>query len=609
MQTLAMSVDSITLDESDWLPTEIFQQILLCLSPNDPSTIPTILNCMQCSKRFYSMASFPLIWRRQYLHRWTLSDPGHEAARVTECKGDWSRMYAVRARRDIDVVSIVREMSIAHEGRLLQAQNVAKVYGKDCWNVLKSLADNGMDSQRFAEAYWAGQLREAMVRKDSYECLLKLHDDGNSCTFEEGLSTLSSFFGIHYDEIGAILDNLADRCRQFLEQQGIPLPGSPRCELGRLSVEICRWMRMEGFVAAEGDAYYRVAGNFLHEVLHSHRSTLPLSLVCVFVSLGQRIGLKAYPVNFPGHVLAWVGLSTDGDEHIHVDVYGSSTQPIITPADINRIFTSYGVDPAEYSSLLGPANTLVMVKRALNNVIASVRRPPVNANPFWFRQRVYSGVALVQAILAHNNAAAWRLNVIAVGITTLTNMHYPLDAVVALEPLLAVRFPESDLSHLKKEISKANGKPAPEIVLRRDDLTNPNYFVGMVVRQESHDGSPQQQIGIIVGWRRNGAIIEYTCPQTCFHMRYDSYSFAEEQHFVPIRCDTKEGAHVLLKALLRESENAGRYFVDSTVSNSGCIWLVPGDELRASFPDDLEAGRAWMEREDQTSVPELDLRL
>lgn len=67
--------------------------------------------------------------------------------------------------------------------------------------------------------------------------------------------------------------------------------------------------------------------NFPHHFLTTHRRTLPLSLVCVFVSIARRLGVNAYPVRSTPHVTAYL-------EGISVNVCTGTTGTRLEISDI-----------------------------------------------------------------------------------------------------------------------------------------------------------------------------------------------------------------------------------------------------------------------------------
>jgi Transglutaminase-like superfamily len=135
-------------------------------------------------------------------------------------------------------------------------------------------------------------------------------------------------------------------------------PEDRRYDRVAICLDICGWMRSQGFVAAMGksnivhlctsfsmtlvtsDTYHDMRNHFL---LTTHRKTLLLSLIGVFIAISNRLGIPSKAVGFPGHVHAFVPLSLEAsssrihispyydalNKGIHVNVFNSNTAPLI----------------------------------------------------------------------------------------------------------------------------------------------------------------------------------------------------------------------------------------------------------------------------------------
>lgn len=165
---------------------------------------------------------------------------------------------------------------------------------------------------------------------------------------------------------------MAERCKSSL-------PPGIEDDTREMCIAICDWMRSQGFGPAEGDQYLAIRNHFIHKVLEN-RTSLPLTLVAIFVAIARRLGLDAHPVPFPAHVHAWVRVKEhtpdEGEEqqHVSIDVYHSATQPILTSADLDPILHAMGTTAQQHPELLAPASTAEMVMRAARNVANSLRQ-------------------------------------------------------------------------------------------------------------------------------------------------------------------------------------------------------------------------------------------
>ncbi|PWN35618.1 uncharacterized protein FA14DRAFT_160684 [Meira miltonrushii] len=137
--------------------------------------------------------------------------------------------------------------------------------------------------------------------------------------FENGLCYLSMFRGGEGYEIANELDMLAVACSLYLAKEGISLDTSG----SRLYAQgICKFMQIRGYRGAREHKFHRLDNSFIHLCLdESGRESLPLTLVVVFCSLANRLGLNALPTNTPGRLLAvvqylnhkfWISAADDG---------------------------------------------------------------------------------------------------------------------------------------------------------------------------------------------------------------------------------------------------------------------------------------------------------
>ena len=125
-----------------------------------------------------------------------------------------------------------------------------------------------------------------------------------------------------------------------------------------------------GFAGAVED-YDDVRSSLLHEVLRRGRG-LPILLSVVWMEVATRLGVHAYPVGLPGHVV--VGIGEPEDVHVLVDPYaGGARLSISDAADLVRRTTGQPLQPGDLAPM--PPHDLLL--RVLTNVRAlATRRPP-----------------------------------------------------------------------------------------------------------------------------------------------------------------------------------------------------------------------------------------
>jgi regulator of sirC expression with transglutaminase-like and TPR domain len=126
----------------------------------------------------------------------------------------------------------------------------------------------------------------------------------------------------------------------------------------------------QGFAGTPQD-YDDVRASLLHEVLRRGRG-LPILLSVVWMEVAARLGVPAYAVGLPGHVV--VGLGDPDDEHVLVDPWSGGT--VLSRDEVGELVlrtTGGRVQP----QLVRPMPAEDLLLRLLNNVrVLATRRPP-----------------------------------------------------------------------------------------------------------------------------------------------------------------------------------------------------------------------------------------
>jgi len=124
------------------------------------------------------------------------------------------------------------------------------------------------------------------------------------------------------------------------------------------------------FAGQDAD-YDDLRSSLLHEVLRRHRG-LPILLSVVWTEVAARLGVPAYAVGLPGHVV--VGIGDPDDVHVLVDPFARGR--LLGPADVEElVLRATGREPRPDD--LRPMRPEDLLLRVLTNVRAlATRRPP-----------------------------------------------------------------------------------------------------------------------------------------------------------------------------------------------------------------------------------------
>jgi regulator of sirC expression with transglutaminase-like and TPR domain len=118
----------------------------------------------------------------------------------------------------------------------------------------------------------------------------------------------------------------------------------------------------QGFVG-DTAAYHDPDNGLLHRVLERRRG-LPISLAILYVAVARRLGIPAYAIALPGHVVAAVA---DGAHPVVLDPFHGGVL-LDEPALAARVAAATGGRVAYHRAMLRPAPTVALVRRLLNNL-------------------------------------------------------------------------------------------------------------------------------------------------------------------------------------------------------------------------------------------------
>jgi regulator of sirC expression with transglutaminase-like and TPR domain len=132
--------------------------------------------------------------------------------------------------------------------------------------------------------------------------------------------------------------------------------------------------RRAGFAGRAAD-YDDLRSSLLPEVLLRRRG-LPILLSVVWLAVARRLGVRAYPIGLPGHVIVAIG--TPGD-HVLVDPYDGGK--IITVHEVAEKTRSAGTPFTR--SLLAPLAPVDLVMRVLTNIRVLAARTDEQRTRLW----------------------------------------------------------------------------------------------------------------------------------------------------------------------------------------------------------------------------------
>jgi regulator of sirC expression with transglutaminase-like and TPR domain len=119
----------------------------------------------------------------------------------------------------------------------------------------------------------------------------------------------------------------------------------------------------EGFEGNTED-YYNTANNFIPMVMATKKG-LPITLSLIYKNVAQRVGLRSYGINLPGHFL--VGVEMDGNMMM-IDAFAKGR--VINQEEAHQRLRQIFGEEVEWSDeLLRPASNRLWLTRMLQNLL------------------------------------------------------------------------------------------------------------------------------------------------------------------------------------------------------------------------------------------------
>ena len=151
-------------------------------------------------------------------------------------------------------------------------------------------------------------------------------------------------------------------------------PGEPHEDARR----IARYLADELGYSGDAESYYDPDNGLLTRVLERKRG-LPISLAILFVSIGRRLGVPAYPVNLPGHVVAAVA---GGERPVVVDPFHDGA--LLDDDALVDLLAEVSAGQVTYHrAMLRPSPAVEVVRRLLNNLTRDFHARGDAANALW----------------------------------------------------------------------------------------------------------------------------------------------------------------------------------------------------------------------------------
>ncbi|KAG2156620.1 YccV-like-domain-containing protein [Suillus bovinus] len=597
------------------LPFDLYVQILEQLTPSTDSdeSIIVLISCLKTTTTLRAAACVSRLWEPHYRARYTVCVPAKEQSRKESTGGDWRLMYLERRRIDLEVLDILLEIVMERgDRRLERAREVNTMFSFDAWNALEIAAncplpeifrEPGVIEQRAVPShaipirFWAEMLLGAIARSDAVRTWGNLIHNDTPKALELSFACMSSFFVYPPMKVLSQLEELTTLCKTYFIEHQIPLdPVEFTSDAGKLRLvcsSICDFMWSCGFEAADGQQFHMLHNRIPHYFLTTHKATIPISLVYVFVCIAQQMGVTAAPIDFPTRVLAVVSSPHPDVSEIFVDVFGSRTQAILTlHDDIPRFLIQAGIPTNIILPWISPASSTSMLLRASRNVLTSANNVPAGAVREVELQTAFYASLMINVIFMDNRRSL--LNIMRHINRFLLDLLPVL--VDSLAPLLNPYLQEQ-LTTYCKAIAEDEKEAATTFHSRSALTREVKFFAGMVFKHAAHG-----YVGYIYGWDPSCAAAEDWIRE----MGVDSLSRGRHQPFYHALTQSGSERYVAednirttclesvdVRRIFIDAPRAGRYFEDLTQVDGRARFLL-SPELNAAYPDDESFGDQWL---------------
>ncbi|KAI5265043.1 YccV-like-domain-containing protein [Aureobasidium subglaciale] len=581
------------------LPDELVHNIFLHLDASSAA------NFGQGSKRLYKISDTVSLWRRwcrDGWHYWEEREerphPEHNLQSATQ----WKQAYADKITQDKSVLSIFNDLLSTQQNRMARMHDIVENFSYDAKDVLVRQLHAPDDAEDvLARRYWSGVVLGLLHRYKAVQIWDKMQWQDYP-PLEDALGAFDLFIqGSSSDFELFVLKRELDDLAHDIEASDSEW--RDKDHLAK-AVAISRHMREHNLLGCSAETFSLMRYRFITHVLThpDDKSSIPMQSVVIFCCVAQRLGVKAWPCNFPGKIHAVIeppyGPSIK-------DTRASYTIPEdvvwMNPFDHDDILSGqamrdmlhqmphYSTPESQYSCLTR-AYTRALVLRTGVNIITTMQfhRP----SPGWETPNIafcalWSLISMSQSDATKNREYLARhqhwLSQIVNWFEGYVQDGLWLDDALLFEkyilPLLDGVEEKARLAQILQQIRIADSNANP--VTPRDERTNlVKYKVGQIFRHVRYG-----YVGAIIGWDPSCQAGEFWIQS----MRVEDLPRGREQSFYHIICEDESLRYVAEENIMVLEEDpsanllalAGRYFKRWDQENKVFV-----SNIQDEYPDD-----------------------
>lgn len=498
------------------LPDELIHNIFVHLSASSAATLG------QGSKRLYKISNTPSLWRqwcRQGWNYWEERDerpiPDYNVHLTTQ----WKSVFADKVTQDRAFLSIFDDLLSTQQNRMARMHDIIETFSYDAKDMLERQLTTPDDAEDvLARRYWAGIVLELLHRYKALQIWDKMQYQDYP-PLEDALGAFDIFIqGSDSDfEITVLkteLDRIADTIRASIPDW------NDKDHIAK-AIAISKYLRDNHLVGCSPENFQLMRHRFIcHALTHpTEKTSIPLQSVAIFCCVAQRLGIKAWPCNFPGKIHAVIeppyGPSISATRASHTFPDGVVWMDPFTHNDIltehamrdmlNQMELPSQATPESEYNCLTRAHTRSLVLRTGVNIIGSMQfhRP----SPGWETPNIafcalWSLISMSQVDASNSREQFVRhqhwLGQIVNWFEGYVQDGLWLDDALLFEryvlPLVSGVEAKSRLAQILQQIRVADANANP--VTPRDERTQlVKYKVGQLFRHVRYG-----YVGAIIGW-------------------------------------------------------------------------------------------------------------
>lgn len=367
------------------LPDELIDGIFDFL----PST--SLARVSGVSKSLANLANNSPVWRRHCRIEWRYWHPRHDIrdkllAATTQT--DWKSLWTLRKQTDRSAATHFEHVLARQTDRIPHIEVILK-YGYDAKDYLLSqilCPDDAEDV--LARRYWASEILGSVERAVAMDTWEGLPDNGD-VLLERVLGAIDLWVAqqpaYDLDDISARLDAIA---ASFMLSVQNDMQGFEEWTARQKAVRLGSHLHQLRLLSPpSSESRYRSLRNILIGVVlaDSDHDGLQLVGAAIYCCIARRIGLDARLTNFPTHVYIVIPAGNGIDQHgrpikdptepIYIEPWGGHEISLRT---LESQLVSMGQPAERFAAYLRPAETIDMVVRMGNNLLASVQSLGLN---------------------------------------------------------------------------------------------------------------------------------------------------------------------------------------------------------------------------------------